>query len=120
MAEDSSPRLENGSLVVQVGGDGRLSVTDKRTGMAWHQVEMPLAGQKLENPQGQPRRFEVDSARRKLRVGTEAGIDSYLPYLHWLETQMSLVRWTVGSKPLPGWEPVLLKPDGPAKWPIRR
>ncbi len=41
----------------------------------------------------------------------EAGIDSYLPYLHWLETPMSLVRWTVGSMPLPGWEPVPLKPD---------
>ncbi len=49
--------------------------------------------------------------RRGLLVGTEAGIDSYLPYLHWLETPMSLVRSTVGSMPLPGWDPVPLQPD---------
>jgi hypothetical protein len=49
--------------------------------------------------------------RYGLLVGTEGGIDSYLPNLHWLETPMSLVRWTVGSLPLPGWDPVPLKPD---------
>jgi hypothetical protein len=46
-----------------------------------------------------------------LVVGTEGGIDCYLPWLHWLETPMSMVRWTVGSLPLPGWEPVPLAPD---------
>jgi hypothetical protein len=46
-----------------------------------------------------------------LVVGTEGGIDCYLPNLHWLETPMSMVRWTVGSMPLPGWQPVTLKPD---------
>ena len=67
MAEDAPSRLENGSLVVQVAGDGRLSVTDKRTGVAWRQVEMPLPWLKLENPKGQPCRFEIDSTGRKLR-----------------------------------------------------
>lgn len=49
--------------------------------------------------------------RSGLVVGTEGGIDCYLPNLHWLETPMSMVRWTVGSMPLPGWQPVTLKPD---------
>ncbi len=66
-AGDSPARLENESLVVKVAEDGRLSVTDKRTGTAWQQVEIPLAGQKIVNPPGQPRRFEVDGAQRTLR-----------------------------------------------------
>ncbi len=48
---------------------------------------------------------------RPLVLGTEGGIDCLLPYLHWLETPMSLVRWTVNSLPLPGWQPAELKPD---------
>ena len=44
-------------------------------------------------------------------VGTEGAMDIFLQQLHWLETPMSLVRWTNTSLPLPGWEPVELKPD---------
>ncbi|WP_165222069.1 glycoside hydrolase [Aquisphaera insulae] len=46
-----------------------------------------------------------------LVVGTEGGIDCLLPNLHWLETPMSLVRWTASSYPLPGWLPAPLKPE---------
>lgn len=41
-----------------------------------------------------------------LVVGTEGGIDCFLRYLHWLETPMSLVRWTAPGLSVPGWEPV--------------
>jgi len=51
------------------------------------------------------------TASQGLLVGTEGGIDAYLRSLHWLETPMSLVRYTNPSLPLPGWNPTELKPD---------
>jgi hypothetical protein len=50
-------------------------------------------------------------AEQGLVVGTEGGIDCLLPNLHWLETPMSLVRWTAASLPAPGWTPAELKPE---------
>lgn len=46
-----------------------------------------------------------------LVVGTEGSMDCYLRYLHWLETPMSLVRWTAGSFAAPGWLPADVKDD---------
>lgn len=51
------------------------------------------------------------AASQPLVLGTEGGIDCLLKYLHWLETPMSLVRWTTNSLPLLGWQRVELKPD---------
>lgn len=67
LADQASYRLENDSLVVQVAGDGRLSVSDKRTGVEWHQVELPLRWLSLEGSKGQAHGFEVDRAGRMLR-----------------------------------------------------
>ena len=50
-------------------------------------------------------------AEQGLVIGTEGGIDCLLPNLHWLETPMSLVRWTAASLPAPGWTPAELKPE---------
>lgn len=50
-------------------------------------------------------------ADQGLVIGTEGGIDCLLPNLHWLETPMSLVRWTAASLPAPGWTPAELKPE---------
>ncbi len=41
-----------------------------------------------------------------LVIGTEGGIDFFLSRLHWLETPMSLVRWTAVKLSVPGWDPV--------------
>jgi hypothetical protein len=46
-----------------------------------------------------------------LVCGTEGSMDCFLGNLHWLETPMSLVKWTVSSLPYPGWDPVPLEPD---------
>jgi hypothetical protein len=50
-------------------------------------------------------------AGQKLVVGTEGGIDCLLENLHWLETPMSLVRWTAPSLNSVDMKPVDLRPE---------
>lgn len=45
-----------------------------------------------------------------LTAGTEGSVDYVLPYLHWLETPMSLVKWTAIGLSVPGTD---VRPDFP-------
>ena len=70
-----SLRLENTSLAVTLGEDGRVSVTDKRTGVAWREVELPLPWLKIEEEKARPRRLDSDGSGRKIRwAGVLPGI----------------------------------------------
>ncbi len=40
-----------------------------------------------------------------LACGTEGSMDCFLPWLDWLESPMSLVKWTSKSLGVPGWTP---------------
>ncbi len=55
METSVSTRLASPTLVAELAEDGRLSVVDKRTGIAWRQVELPLPWLKIDPPPGAAR-----------------------------------------------------------------